>query len=188
MNRLKGQITYLAGMIDGVSDDDASIWRQNITPFLRDINIGVINPINKPLKDSFPEIESKEFRKRLKQEKRYHKLAALFKQHIRQPDLRACDKADFLIVYLDLSKIICGTWEEVSECNRSKKPVLVVIKQGKENCPDWLLGTIEPDHIFSTFDELKIYLTFVDSSPLEPESYGRWVFFNYDEIFKNGEV
>ena len=188
MNRLKGQTCYEAGPIDDVTEKEATCWRDDITYFLKSMNVGVIDPTKKPLKDNFPEIESKEFRKQLKKEGRYNELSSLFKKYIRQPDLRACDKADFLIAYLDLSKVICGTWEEIFECNRSKKPVLVVVKQGKENCPDWLIATVEPDHIFSTFDELKTYLNYVDKSEIEPPSYGRWVWFNYEDIFRNTNV
>jgi hypothetical protein len=189
VNRLKGQLCYEAGMIDDVSIEEATTWRDDITIFLKEMNVGVIDPTKKPLKDSFPELESKEFRKKMKEEGRYNELAALFKKHIRQPDLRACDKADFLIAYLDLSKVICGTWEEIFECNRAKKPVLVVVKQGKINCPDWLIATIEPSHIFSSFDELKIYLRFVNEAEYTiPESYGRWVWFDYADIFRGTDI
>ncbi len=189
MNRLKGQLCYVAGPIDDVSIEEATSWRNDTTIFLKKMNVGVIDPTKKPLKDNFPELESKEFRKLMKQDGKYNELAALFKKHIRQPDLRACDKSDFLIAYLDLSKVICGTWEEIFECNRAKKPVLVVIKQGKVNCPDWLLATVEPAHIFSTFDELKEYLTFVNEAEyVVPESYGRWVWFNYEEIFEGTNI
>ena len=188
INRLKGQISYISGPIDDVTSDEATMWRNEITVFLKSMGVGVIDPMKKPLKDIMPELESREYRRKLKQLGQYHKLAGLFKTFIRQPDLRACDKADFLIAFLDLTKVMCGTWEEIFECNRSKKPVLVVVEQGKENCPDWLLGTIEPDHIFSSFWELKEYLRYIDKSVETPESYGRWVFFNYDEIFNNGEI
>ena len=186
--RLAGMITYVCGPIDDVSNDEATIWRNKITIFLKSMGVGVIDPTKKPLKDNFPELESKEFRKAMKRQGRYNELGEVFRKYIRQPDLRACDKVDFLIAYLDLSKVICGTWEEIFECNRSKKPILVVIKQGKESCPDWLLGTIEPDHIFSSFWELKEYLRYINESVETPEGYGRWVFFNYDEIFNKGEI
>ena len=46
MNRLKRQRVYLAGAMDRVPDRGAT-WRENITPFLKDLGLVVFNPIKK---------------------------------------------------------------------------------------------------------------------------------------------
>ena len=46
-NRLKGQRVYLAGAMDRVPDRGAT-WRENITPFLNELNVTVFDPLKKP--------------------------------------------------------------------------------------------------------------------------------------------
>ena len=58
-NRLKGTMCYLCGAMDRVPDGGEG-WRRMITPVLRDIGVGVLDPCNKPTK--FAE-ENAEFRK-----------------------------------------------------------------------------------------------------------------------------
>ena len=69
-NRLKGTMCYLCGAMDRVPDGGEG-WRRMITPVLRDMGIGVLDPCNKPT--DFAE-ENAEFRKEveiLKLSKRY---------------------------------------------------------------------------------------------------------------------
>ena len=94
---------------------------------------------------------------------------------IRNTDLRMVDISDFLVVNLDLDIHPCGTYEELFLANRQKKPIILRIKQGKGETPDWLLGTIPHETIFSTWEEVRDYLDLVDKGKVQDK---RWMFFN----------
>lgn len=174
MNRLKGQRVYLAGAIDRVADRGVT-WRDNITPFLKNMEIIVFNPIKKPTEIGLEDDNSHILKKQLKEQQRYDELSALMKT-IRSVDLRLVDISDFLIVNINLEHHACGTYEEIALANRSKKPILVHIEQGKQNTPDWLFGTIPHQWFFSTWTELKEYLTHIHKDE-NIITFNRWQFF-----------
>lgn len=175
MNRLKNQRVYLAGAMDRVSDRGAT-WRDNITPFLRDMGIVVFNPITKPTDIGMEDNDSHTIKTKLKQQHRYDELSSMMKT-IRSVDLRLVDISDFLIVNLDLNVHPCGTLEEIFLANRQKKPIIIHMVQGKDQTPDWLFGTIPHQMIFSTWEEIKSYLVHINTSE-NIDSYKRWYFFN----------
>jgi hypothetical protein len=175
MNRLKNQRVYLAGAMDRVADRGAG-WRALITPFLQNLGVTVFNPLNKP-SDLGAEDEDTHRRKvLLKEEGDYEGFSDIMKT-VRAIDLRLVDISDFLVVNLDLNTHPCGTLEEIFLANRSKKPVVVRMEQGKGNVPDWLFGTLPHSMFFSTWGEVRDYLKYINSSP-EIECEGRWRFFN----------
>lgn len=174
MNRLKNQRVYLAGAMDRVSDRGNG-WRDNITPFLEELGIVVFNPIKKPAIEGQEDAQTHEYKIKLKKEKRYDELASLMKT-IRGVDLRLVDISDFMIVNLDLDHYACGTWEELYLSNRSKKPILVHIQQGKNSTPDWLFGTLPHEWFFSDWEEIKSYLLHINSNE-NIQHYNRWRFF-----------
>jgi hypothetical protein len=51
------------------------------------------------------------------------------------------------------------------------------MEQGKNNAPDWLFGTIPHEMILSSWDEVKNYLNYIDSSE-KIQTHNRWQFFN----------
>lgn len=175
MQRLKNQRVYLAGAMDRVVDRGTT-WRDNITPFLQDLNVIVFNPIKKPSIEGCEDSETHAQKIKLKQEHKYDELSTIMKT-IRSVDLRLVDISDFLIVNLDLDIHPCGTYEEIFLANRSKKPVVVHMEQGKQNAPDWLFGTLPHDMIFSTWLEVQNYLQYIHTSA-EIQHYNRWRFFN----------
>lgn len=174
-NRLNNQRVYLAGAMDRVADRGNG-WRDNITPFLEQLGVIVFNPIKKPTKIGREDVETHRYKTKLKLEKNYDELSSVMKT-IRGVDLRLVDISDFMIVNLDLDHYACGTWEELFLCNRSKKPILIHIEQGKPNVPDWLFGTIPHQMIFSTWDELRSYLQYIHTNE-EIEHHNRWRFFD----------
>jgi hypothetical protein len=173
--RLNNQRVYLAGAMDRVADRGNG-WRDNITPFLEDLGIIVFNPIKKPTIVGQEDEKTHKHKLKLKAEKNYDELSELMKV-IRSVDLRLVDISDFLIVNLNLEHYACGTWEELYLCNRSKKPILVHIEQGKQHIPDWLFGTLPHEWFFSTWDELKKYLLLVNSEN-DIDLKNRWRFFD----------
>jgi nucleoside 2-deoxyribosyltransferase len=175
MNRLYKQRVYLAGAIDRASDRGAE-WREVITPFLTDLGLTVFNPLTKPGEIGKEDANTAIIKKKLKSTKQYDELSKVMKL-IRGVDLRLVDISDFLIVNLDLDIHPCGTYEEIFLANRQKKPIIIRIVQGKENAPDWLFGTIPHDMMFSSWDEIKMYLKYINSAD-SINSFNRWYFFN----------
>lgn len=175
MNRLQKQRVYLAGAMDRVADRGNG-WRDNITPFLEDLGVVVFNPIKKPTIIGKEDHETHKFKLKLKAEKKYTELSELMKT-IRSIDLRLVDISDFLVVNLDLDIHPCGTYEEIFLANRSKKPVIIHMEQGKENAPDWLFGTIPHQMIFSSWDDLKSYIQYIHTNT-DIEHHNRWRFFD----------
>jgi hypothetical protein len=174
MNRLRNQRVYLAGAMDRVADRGAT-WRDNITPFLVQMSIEVFNPITKPTNIGLEDKDVHNIKTKLKEKGDYDELTNMMKT-IRRVDLRLVDISDFLIVNLNLDTHPCGTYEEIFLANRSKKPILVHVEQGKNNAPDWLFGTIPHQMIFSAWDEIKEYLQHIDSHE-NIDTHRRWQFF-----------
>ena len=175
MNRLKNQRVYLAGAMDRVPDRGAT-WRDSITPFLEELGVVVFNPIRKPTEIGLEDHDTHMVKTKLKEKSRYDELSAMMKT-IRAVDLRLVDMSDFLIVNLDLEIHPCGTYEELFWSNRSKKPILIHIEQGKQNMPDWLFGTIPHNWFFSDWQELKNYILHIHKDK-NIDLQNRWKFFN----------
>jgi nucleoside 2-deoxyribosyltransferase len=175
MNRLNHQRVYLAGAMDRVPDR-GSTWRDNITPFLVNLGITVFNPIKKPCIEGREDNTVHIYKTKLKQENKYDELKKIMKT-IRCVDLRLVDISDFLIVNLDIDVHPCGTYEEIFLANRSKKPVIIHMEQGKNNAPDWLFGTIPHEMIFSSWNEIENYLIHINTAS-KIETHNRWQFFN----------
>ena len=175
MNRIKGQRVYLAGAVDRVPDRGAG-WRERITPFLESLGAVVYNPLTKPMSIGKEDEDSHLIKQSLKEEKDYDGLYQLMKT-VRSTDLRLVDISDFLLVNLDMETHPCGTYEEIFLANRQKKPIIIHIKQGKENAPDWLFGAIPHHMIFSCWDSVKDYLLYIDRSE-NIKTFNRWYFIN----------
>ena len=135
----------------------------------------VFNPLNKPTEAGKEDEQTHITKCRLKEHGLYDELSSLMKE-IRATDLRLVDISDFLVVNLDINTHPCGTLEEIFLANRSKKPVVIHVEQGKKHAPDWLFGTIPHAMIFSKWDEVRDYLSYIDSSA-EIDDCGRWRFF-----------
>lgn len=175
MNNLNKQRCYLAGAIDRVADRGNS-WRDQITPFLSELGIVVLNPLKKPTHFGDEDDTTAIHKKELKKNKNYDALSDIMKT-IRAIDLRMVDISDFLIVNLDLDIHPCGTLEEIFWANRQKKPIIIHMEQGKQQAPDWLFGTIPHKFIFDSWHDIQKYLLEVDTMSIT-EKLDRWCFFN----------
>ncbi len=179
-HRLKGMRCYLSGAMDRV-DDKGVIWRRWITEFLKSLGVIVLDPSDKKMYGDVKfKIEQKDFRRDCLDKEKFDSLQIETKA-LRSVDLRMVDISDFVIVYLDNRQTACGTFEELFKANLSKKPVLIVVEQGKKEAFAWLFGVIPHEHIFEDWDSLKTYLVKVhtDETVL---TYKRWIFFDYDKL------
>jgi hypothetical protein len=173
-NRLRGQRTYLAGPIDRCPNGGLT-WRESITPFLTDIGVIVLNPLNKPTEIAKEDIDSRKVRKALKANGDFDGMRAAMKP-IRNVDLRMVDISDFLIVHLDLEVYPCGSIEEIVLANRQKKPIILHMQQGKNQVPDWCFAMFPHETMFGDWNELKDYLSGVNEGTAT--NTDRWYFFN----------
>lgn len=174
LNRLRGQVVYECGPID-LAFDLGKGWRDKITPELEAMGMIVLDPLHKSTTFGLESDDQRPIRKILKEEGRYHELSLLMKE-IRHVDMRMVDRADCLVIHLDLDIFSCGTMEELFWANRSKKPCLVFCKQGKKNIPDWIFGTIPSEMLFDDMSSLLQYLRQINTAE-EIDTLGRWIFF-----------
>ena len=175
MNRLRNMRAYLGGAMEfaeGLGID----WRQKIMSDLAGLGVVWLDPTNKPIDIGIEDIENHERRKQLKKDGHFDQVAKEMRM-VRCVDLRMVDISDFLIFNIDVSVHTCGTYEETTTANRQKKPIICRIKQGKENTPDWLLGKIPHEMIFSTWSEVYNYLYCVHSC-VDRMTFKRWYFFD----------
>lgn len=173
---LKDKTVYLIGAIDRAPDQGAG-WRQTIQKILSEqFECNVYNPLEKPIQTGIEDEKSRIQRRKWKEDDNYDDLAREVKV-IRRVDLRMVDKADFLICFIDLDIIFCGTMEEITLANRQKKPIIIFCKQGKKNLPDWLFGMMPHEMFFDTLDQVIEYLSKVNSGE-DKRDFDRWVFFD----------
>lgn len=180
MNRLRGMTCYLCGPMDRVPDGGAG-WRQLMSDRLREFEVGVFNPCDKP--SDFAQ-EDEDSRTRILHMKEWHDFEGLERamKPICSVDLRMVDIAHFLIMNIDIDVHLCGSYHEAFLAISQKKPVLIRCRQGKQNLPNWMFGVVPHEMVFSKWDELVDYLKYVDSHP-EVEDHNRWRFFDFDKVY-----
>ena len=174
-NRLNNLRCYLAGPIDH-ADDDGIGWRTEMTEFLSEHGVIVLDPCDKPVKDSyFKEIgNEKEKMMNLKETGRYFELTQRMKEIVHM-DLRMVDISDFVIVYLDFNQRPFGTIHELLNSLHQRKPTLVVVEGGRSNASNWLFGIMNYEFMFDDFESLQTWITQIDDGTIEGD-LSRWVF------------
>ena len=175
--RLNNHRVYLAGPIDNAHDDGVG-WRQNITPYLKKMGLTILDPTNKPTSQcKWNEVgDEKDHIHKLVDLERWDELRNLAKEIV-LVDLRMVEVADFMICYLDRDIHQCGTYDELFEALRRRKPTLIVHKGGKKEMSMRLRGKVNHNFVFETFDDLYSYLEALHNGIIEPD-YTRWVFFD----------
>lgn len=180
MNKLRGSIAYGIGPLDRTNLVRAKAWRKDIKEFLNSLDVMFIDPLDKPLNDYREGPDFAEKRAKLLEAGDYEGVAQLMKP-IRNIDLRFTDKADFIVCDLDLSAYPCGTYEEIFNSNRAKKPILIHCPQGIKKIPVWLYGTLNWQLFFEDWGVLKRYLQRVNEG-LDTRDFGRWSLLEWDKL------
>jgi hypothetical protein len=184
-NILNGALVYLAGPIDSV-DDDGVGWRKHFITECHKKQIGIIflDPTSKT--DGFTkEIgEDKQNLLRLKKEGKFDELSKIMKNVVRV-DLRSVDISDFLIVRIDPSVFMCGSFDELRCALNEKKPVLIIIEGGKKKAPNWLFGIVDYKFMFDSVDECIDYLNDLNTGKTLLSS--KWVLMR-TEILKRNRI
>jgi hypothetical protein len=169
-NLLAGTRCYLIGSIEY---GDAETWRNQVTKAFNEMNIRCYDPLNKPFILDFDETPA--FRANMikwRDEGKYDKLSKHMKQ-IRISDLSLVDKSDFLICYIDLDVLTIGSWEEFFQANKLKRPIFLIIKQGKKKCPTWIFGTIPHKYIYDSIEQAVDMIRAIDAGK-KPIDSDRW--------------
>ena len=180
MNRLRNTRAYLCGPMDRVADGGVA-WRDRVKKSLAKYGVLFLDPCNKPTTVAVEDAETRAHINQSKSTGDWDSVSEHMKW-IRRVDLRMVHLADFLIVWLDMDVHACGTYEEITWANQQKKPILIVVAQGKEHAPSWLFGMLPHQFIFSTFDELFQYLDFISSGVINDMlqwSDNRWHIFDW---------
>lgn len=183
MGRLAGTICYEIGAMDRVVDGGVG-WRRELTPWLQKRGVFVLDPSNKPIKNTPNEFDGRLNINEWKQNGEFDKIRPAYADSIRGLDCRMVDWASFIYCYLDIDASPCGTYEEWFLANRQKKPIITVCAQGKKGVPNWLLLAMPHEFFFSSHDEAKEYLDYVDTHDGEIETFNRWRFFDWQRIVR----
>lgn len=142
--------TYLAGPMEGVSAGNAEEWRDRIAPKLVDYfgdKLDIVDPCRtesaklEGLMEPGTDLkDSKKIMKGWKESGKWVQFDKAMKR-IRDDDLLAVKRSDFVIVYLDFNVIMGGTISEVEHAYDWGIPIYAVIKEvSKAN--SWVLGTV----------------------------------------------
>lgn len=195
MNRLRGNKFYLAGCMDDNVPDRGAGWRKDMQKFLFSKNIGVLNPCSKPTTTGNEDFDAFEYRRRLlgyareaeqigrfNSAKKYYDDVHEVMKDIVATDLKMVDQCDAMVLYIDREYHMCGSYHEAAYATLQRTPVIVNCKQGKSFVPDWLFGVLQHDLFFDSWDKVKSYIDFIDTS-LEVEEHNRWRFFDFDMIY-----
>lgn len=173
--RLNNTRCYLAGPIDYAQDDGVA-WRRDFTKTLARFGVVPLDPTDKPTSQcKYNEIgDEKQMIDKLIELERWDELRTMAKEIV-LVDLRMVEVSDFLVAYVNTDIPMCGTWDEIFESLRQRKPTYVVIEGGKRKMPMWLRGKLNHNFCFSSFKELENYLEGLHMGIIEPD-YTRWVF------------
>jgi hypothetical protein len=184
-NRLAGSFAYLCGPMDAAPDGGVE-WRVDMSKWLRRRGVFVLDPCDKPIQNAPPEAEGRQRINEWKELGEYDKIRPAYGEYIRGLDLRMCDKADFLVVYLNSKIPTCGTWNELFTSNQSKKPIIVMCEDGKKAIPNWMFLTLPQDMMFGSWGEVHHYLEHINTFPDESRlpHLGRWRFFDWRTIIE----
>jgi len=188
MNRLFYNRVYLSGPIDNAKDFGTG-WRNAVKAELANLSLTFLDPCEKPMQPGFAceDLENHKRRLELKRAGDFETVSHDMRL-IRCIDLRLADLCDFSIVHLDMNIYSTGTHEEVTTLNRRKVPILIHVEQGKEHLPDWYLGALPHQHVFSEWGDLFAYIRHIahDAPPID--TYNRWRFLDYGRIYRMNTV
>lgn len=176
--RLKNHICYLSGPIDKAADQGKS-WRQELCPFLKNMEINVIDPTDSVFCDEDDSVAVGKIEE-AKNRTDWTEATRIAKEVV-QRDLRAVDLSSFLIAYIDTDIFMCGTTIEIAHAALQRKPVIVCCPQGKAGVPNFLWGMLNHEMFFSNWEDVKQYLEEIHNKD-EINTLHKWKFLNYNKF------
>jgi hypothetical protein len=180
MGRLKGMMVYLSGSME--ADPNQGIeWREVITPRLKEMGVGVLNPCNKPTDKAKEVGDVRPMLHQLKVNGHFAEVHQFMKQIV-SVDLRMVDISNFIIMKLNPNLHLCGSYWEAAIAVQQRKPLLICCEEGFASIPNWLYGITPYRLFFDTWEKLFTYLDHVDKDN-EVDDLRRWTFFDYEKVF-----
>ena len=183
MNKLQNHLVYLIGSIDKSADAGRG-WREDITPFLQNLDIGVFNPCDKAVfntdvnkDETFLERVDK-----LKTDKKYKEVQKIMQEIVRI-DLNFVDLCNFAILNVDPKVHMCGSYAEQTVACLQRKPVIVHCADGIDKIPNWLFGVCDPELFFDSWDNVKSYIQEVCFNSTLDDNNKKWRFIDYEKVF-----
>jgi len=165
---------YLAGNIE--NSDAPSSWRDRVKHDLRETGILFFDPLKKPFMNSVNEDKDHVVRlMKMREEGRFDELSKIMRK-IRVEDLSLVDRADFLIACISAKTASWGTAEEVFWANRMKKPIFLVVTEGRAACPFWIFGTLPSDQIYNDISDVIAEIRQIDNGEKQID-LSRWKIF-----------
>lgn len=184
MNRLKNTRGYLCGAMD-FSGDFGVGWRIKVRGKMKDHGITWLDPTHKRMHEAMRGKEEVQQMREMMKAGLYQSVETAM-EDIVFIDLRMVCVSDFIFVYIDKDIHHCGTYWELTVANSQMKPIIVVVKQGKQFAPTWLLGVMPHAMIFDSIEQGVAYLKHIAHNEFI-EDHGRWLFFDFHGE-KNGEA
>ena len=182
-NRLKNHICYLCGSIDQSADIGRG-WRDDITPFLNGLDIGVFNPCDKPINNTKVQEDDK-FVEHINELKKlgYYAHAQREMQEVVRIDLKLVDLSNFLILNIVPDVHMCGSYAEQTLACFQRKPIIVHCATGIHKVPNWLFGICDPELFFSDWKSVRGYITDIATGETVNDNDSKWRFLDYDKVF-----
>jgi len=171
-------LIYLSGAMQ-YAEDLGTVWRKRVVEkMVTEIGIkreNIIDPCNKPFTNLYKQdldavnLERLDHLKRLGNWEEVEDIAK-WTIHL---DLRFVDKADIIYAHVDPNVFTAGTIDEIITARTQKKPVILVVPGGLQNCPYWLLGRVGWRHIFPDDESAIQYLKDIreGKEPFDPRSF-----------------
>ena len=161
---------YLFGAIDRAPDRGYG-WRIEFAEFLESLGIITYNPLSNDGNSS----KSAYWREKHKKSGDWYNFIPMM-ENLAAKDFGMLNRCDFAVGYIDINIPMCGTYMELQKLVDQNKPRLIVCKQGIQSIPDFIFSSTPVDWMFPSFDDLKLYLTEIDSGIQRP-LYDKFLFF-----------
>lgn len=161
MNYLKGKSVYLCGAMHYLNDSGID-WRDFLAPKLESFGISIVDP-TKTTANGVGEVgdDKKLFRELILKED-WENLKEAFWPIVRK-DLRAVDKADFIICYYDPRIPTIGTIHELVVASMQKKPIFLKYDtEGLQKFNPWLSVFIKTQYFHNSWDSMLTHLDVID--------------------------
>jgi len=170
MGKLNNTKSYLVGAIQY---ENGQAWRSDFTDKLNSIGVRVLNPYNNIFVNSPAEdITAHEDLYKLMDSGQFDKVRQHMKL-IRNLDLSAVDRSDFIVAYINPKVPTIGSIEELTVASAIKRATFIIIEGGIKKCPFWLLAMFPTKYFYNSFGEAWETISKIDSGEIEIDS-DRW--------------
>lgn len=164
---LRGKRVYLCGPIAMLADSGIT-WRDYITPILANTYGCIVDDPCKKTTEGISEVgKDKEYFKSLIQKKDWVTLKEKFYPIVRY-DLKAVDKADFIIYNYNPNVPTVGSTHEAVNASQKKTPVLIKYDaKDIDSFNPWIVTFVKPTWIYDDWNDMFKYLDKINAGELD---------------------